>query len=383
MEIKFNKRPSEYLQGTAANVTFIVTNQCQLRCRYCYLHKEESKRVLPLSIAKKAVNLILDHPQKWSQQGVVFDFIGGEPLLEIELIDAITCHIKRMLYQKNHPWFEEYRFNISTNGLLYEDESVQRFLQKNIAHTSIAISLDGSKKKHDAHRVFPDGTGSYDKVIKSFKRYISQFPQGSTKATLSHGDLPFLKESVLHLFSLGVGFVDMNLVYEDVWKKDDPALLENQLVALADHMIKEGLYRNHSCSFFTEELGNPLSPIYNTNSWCGAGRMMAIDTDGLIYPCNRFTQNALSCSRPRAIGTVDEGIDENLQRAFLAMTRKSQSPPECMTCSAASGCSWCPAQSYDATCGATVYHRAITNCELHKAVARAKRYYWSALRGVS
>ena len=124
--------------------------------------------------------------------------------MEIELIDEISDYIKRRLFEEDHPWFNSYRFSFSTNGILYDDPCVQRYIQKNRTHISVGITIDGTKEKHDLQRVYPDGSGSYDDVVKNIPLWQSQFPNTATKATVSSRDIPYIKESILHLWSLGI-----------------------------------------------------------------------------------------------------------------------------------------------------------------------------------
>ena len=79
----------ESWQGNMAqSLTFIVTADCNLRCKYCYItHKSNDKR-MSFEVAQKFIDYILESPIK-KQKAVILDFIGGEPLLEVELIDSI------------------------------------------------------------------------------------------------------------------------------------------------------------------------------------------------------------------------------------------------------------------------------------------------------
>ena len=104
-------------EGAAQNITFIVTKDCQLACKYCYLVGKNTNERMTIDIAQKAIDYILEK-EKPNKKGVIWDFIGGEPFLEIELIDEICDYIKKKLYTLNHPWFNSYRFSFSTNGLL-------------------------------------------------------------------------------------------------------------------------------------------------------------------------------------------------------------------------------------------------------------------------
>lgn len=147
------------------------------------------------------------------------EFYRGEPFLEIDLIDKITDYIKIQTYIKKHKWFSMHRFCFSSNGILYGTEEVQKYIKKNQGKCSIGISIDGTKQKHDLQRVYPDGRGSYDDVIKNIPLWISQNPGASTKVTIGHDDLPYVKDSIIHLWNLGISTVPANVVFEDVWKK--------------------------------------------------------------------------------------------------------------------------------------------------------------------
>ena len=73
--------------GMAKSVTFIVTKDCQLACKDCYLVGKNSKERMSWEVAKAAIDYILDHEEDMKEESVIWDFIGGEPFLEIDLID--------------------------------------------------------------------------------------------------------------------------------------------------------------------------------------------------------------------------------------------------------------------------------------------------------
>ena len=366
--------------GIAKNITFIVTKDCQLACKYCYLVGKNSKERMSFETAKAAVDYILADREQFGEQSVVFDFIGGEPFLEIELIDRICDYIKEQLFLLNHPWFNSYRFSFSTNGINYHEPLVQKFIEKNATHVSIGITIDGTRAKHDMNRVWKNtGKGSYDDVVRNIPLWLKQFPSMGTKVTVSSPDLPYIRESVLHLFSLGIKDVNINCVFEDVWKEGDDAILEKELVALADDMIDGGLYRDHFCSFFTQDIGRPMDPEKENQNWCGAGMMLSVDAAGNFYPCTRFAAFSLRSKEPIIIGNVRDGIDKDLLRPFLTLDRLTQSPPECRECEVAAGCAWCQGENYDAAPVPTIFRRSTAICKMHKARVRANNYYWSRL----
>lgn len=366
--------------GLSKEITFIVTKDCQLACRYCYLVGKNTNERMPFEIAKQAIDYILSHENDFKEESVIWDFIGGEPFLEIDLIDKICDYIKTEMYRLNHHWFNSYRFSFSTNGINYDSEKVQAYISKNKEHLSIGITIDGTKKKHDLNRIYKgNGKGSYDDVVKNIPLWIKQFPVSGTKVTISSADIPFICESVLHLYSLGIKEVSINCVYEDVWKEGDDKIFEKQLILLADSIISRKLYEEYACSFFSERIGKPMDITTNNGNWCGAGRMLSIDASGTFYPCTRFAQYSLREKKALTIGNIRDGIDKNRLRPFLTLDRSTQSSDECINCEVADGCAWCQGENYDAAVTNTIFQRSTAICKMHKARVRANNYYWNKL----
>lgn len=375
--IKKGKR--EWQSGMSKTITFIVTKDCQLACKYCYLVGKNSKERMSFEVAKAAIDYILSHESDMPESSVIWDFIGGEPFLEIDLIDKICDYLKKEMFRLNHHWFNSFRFSFSTNGINYHEKKVQDFIKKNRNHISIGITIDGTQIKHDLNRVYKNGKGSYLDVARNIGLWQEQFPGAGTKVTISSADIPYICESVLHLYSLGIPEVNINCVFEDVWKDGDDTLFENQLMLLADKIIEQELYTDYYCSFFTEIIGKPLDRLLDNQNWCGAGMMLAVDAAGNFYPCTRFAQYSLREKKPIIIGNVYFGIDKNKLRPFLTLDRTTQSRPECVDCEVACGCAWCQGENYDAANTNTIYQRSIAICKMHKARVRANNYYWNKL----
>ena len=380
MDRYIKENTQSWQEGAAKNITFIVTKDCQLACKYCYLVGKNDKERMSWSVAKQAIDYILSMENDMREESVIWDFIGGEPFLEIDLIDKICDYMKTEMFRRDHHWFNSYRFSFSTNGINYDSEKVQSFIKKNHAHLSIGITIDGTEVKHDLNRIYKGtGKGSYQSVVRNIPLWLEQFPGSGTKVTISSADIPFIKESVLHLYSLGIHEVNINCVFEDVWKEGDDKLFQEQLMQLADAIIDSGYYHDYACSFFSENIGKPLAPELDNNNWCGAGRMLAVDANGIFYPCTRFAQYSLRGKKAWGIGNVRDGIDKNKLRPFLTLDRTTQSPQECIDCEVASGCAWCQGENYDAADTNTIYQRSTAICKMHKARVRANNYYWNKL----
>ncbi len=363
------------------NVTFQVTEDCNLACTYCY-QCNKSKNRMQFTVAKQFVDELLGHRYdnyfvKSERDGYIFEFIGGEPFMEIELIDKVTEYILLKMFELGMDT-SKLMFSFSTNGTLYFDERVQRYLDKYFEYISMSITLDGDKMLHDRCRVFKDGSGSYDVAEKALKHWQAKGAFVGTKLTICHENLPYLKQAVLHMINLGLTDIHMNCVYEDVWDDNDTKSLYLQLKGISDFIIDNK--KDVQISMFNQEYFQPL-PETETQNWCGGdGRMIAVDYAGRIFPCLRYMGSSLKNQKPFEIGRVGEGIakqENHCSRCNVlsCLTRQSQSKEKCLTCPVAKGCGWCSAYNYDLF--GTPNKRATYHCEMHKATALANAYYWN------
>lgn len=357
--------------GQSRTFIFIVTKDCQFRCKYCYLVEKNPYEVMSIEIGKSAINFIFAD-ETFEEENVILDFIGGEPLIEIHLISSLCDYFVEKARSNNHRWKSNYTIRITTNGLLYGKKDVQEFLKKHKEHISVSISLDGTKQKNDINRVFVSGKGTYDSIIDNVNLWIKQFPESESRMTISHDDLPFIQESVLHLLNLGVKDIDVRIVNEDVWKDGDEIVYEDQLISLANYLISNSICDYH-LSCFHEDKGMPIAD--NTDISCG-NRVLAIDSHGNIYPCHRFASYSLRSKAPLIIGNIFSGIEKNKMRSFACFDVRIHNTQECNDCNICGDCRFCLAEDYDSADTSTIYQHSKAICKMHKAEVRAYNYYW-------
>lgn len=280
---------------------------------------------------------------------------------------------------KESKWFGRFRISIATNGILYSTPKVQKFIKKNKNLLSIGISIDGTKEKHDLQRVYPNGKGSYDDVVKNIRLWKEQFPFANTKVTIGHDDLPYLAESIIHLWDIGINEVPANVVFEDVWQDGDDKIFEEQLKKLADYIIDNKLWETHNTTLFSDHIGSKLSEEDLTRNYCGTGKTYSVDSKGDIYPCVRYLPFSLCNKDSIKFGDIYNGIDKDKIRPFYVLNTKNQSNNKCLECHYNSGCAFCQAANYDFSSNNTNFERAVYICDMHKARCKANNYYWAKL----
>jgi uncharacterized protein len=135
-------------------------------------------------------------------------------------------------------------------------------------------------------------------------------------------DLPYLKESVVHLLDLGIKHLSVRTVFEDVWKDGDDVIYESQLIALVDYLIDNDLHDRHNLYLFDDGIGNPLNK-YDRHNWCDS-IMLAVDASGIFYPCLRFAKFSLRNREALSVGSVFDGVNINKLRPFYSVDRCTQ-----------------------------------------------------------
>lgn len=374
---------------SSISITFQVTDNCNLACTYCY-QINKGKHVMPLSVAQKFIDMLLENNEYTKQYidtentiACILDFIGGEPLLEIDLIDDIIQYFVKRAIELNHPWQYNYRVSICSNGVLYNTEKVQKFMQKYRNILSFSISIDGNKELHDSCRVFPDGSGSYDIAIAGVQHFRENFYDvPSTKMTIAPGNVNYLYDAIINLIDIGYKDISLNCVFEEGWTTEHASIMYKELTKIANYLLDNDLEDKIYLSIFDERLFCPKDPRDDTN-WCGGnGKMLALDWKGDIYPCLRYMESSLGNEvSPYIIGNVNDGLNckpehQKCVECLQKVNRLTQSTQECIDCPIAEGCAWCQAYNYQAS-GGDINKRATYICIMHQSRALANAYYWN------
>lgn len=385
--------PSKNLEAMHMNgshvktITLQVTDACNMACTYCYQHNK-SVHSMTFDVAKKFLGMLLDADEltnsyitSTKSDGVILDFIGGEPWLEIDLITKVSDWFIAELFRRKHPWAIKFMLDVCSNGLLHFDNRVQEYLKIHDKHLYYNISIDGNKELHDSCRIDLHGNGTYDRAIKAVHDYRKTFNgvMGS-KMTVAPANVGKLYTAITNMIAEnGYTNINLNCVYEEGWTNEHANTLYWQLHKITDWLFDNNLQDKVRLSMLTEHCGKPQSAEENTN-WCGGlGLMVAVDYKGDIYPCLRYMESSVGDKvQPYIIGNIDCGINrkkEHCERVdcMACITRRSQSTDECFNCPISTGCGWCSAYNYEIF--GTPNKRATFLCCMHKARSLANVYY--------
>lgn len=159
------------------NMVFEVTEKCNLKCKYCGLserlyekHDVRKFRDMPFEKAKLMIDYLLE---LWNDNYVedmnlpfIVSFYGGEPLLNIPLIEKIINYIEKSAIQGRKIYYA-----MTTNAMLL-DKYMDFLAEKKF---NLAISLDGDETAQ-SYRVDHAGNNSYRRVMRNVKLLQQTYP---------------------------------------------------------------------------------------------------------------------------------------------------------------------------------------------------------------
>ena len=100
------------------SITLALTEQCNLRCKYCgympkYFDHDYHLKEMSKEVAFKAIDFLLKNSHESDVCNI--GFYGGEPLLRLDLIKECISYVK-----ERYP-FRKPTYNITTNATLLDD----------------------------------------------------------------------------------------------------------------------------------------------------------------------------------------------------------------------------------------------------------------------
>jgi len=259
----------------------IPTDKCNIHCKYCFIENSmqpsHNFTFMTPDIMHKGVDLFAQHAIDIINPVVIF--YGGEPLLNSEIIIESINYISQ-----NYPRF---RISILTNGLLVTKKIASLFAEKNV---SVGISIDGTKENHDQARIFKNGKGTFNLVIKSIellresgcKDISISYTVGSHNVNSLVNDIKYLYTK-LHPNSFGINFlVDTDFERNPLSVSIEIATF--QVIEAFKFLRKRGIYE--------DRMMRKVQPFIKGEIHlkdCGApGNQIVLAPNGDIGPCQAF-----------------------------------------------------------------------------------------------
>ena len=252
----------------------MVTNQCNLRCLYCYeSHKKDT--MMSFELARQA---IIDHIHDERYDHISIEFMGGEPLLNFPLIRDIAEWIWESGIDAPYDLFA------STNGTCLSDEMKEWFSQHS-HQIELGLSFDGTPQVQDINRC------TSAKNI-DFEFFLRTWPSMSVKMTISTMSISHLYDSIVYLEQKGVDHIKADLAFMNGWDEKHLTVWSVELDRLINYYAH--LQKESRCSLLQVPVENIFAEQVSVKR-CGCGEdLVCIDCDGQQYPCQMFAPLSMS-----------------------------------------------------------------------------------------
>ncbi|MBQ8636574.1 MAG: thioether cross-link-forming SCIFF peptide maturase [Clostridia bacterium] len=320
-----------------------IAHDCNLRCKYCFAGTGEyqgHRGMMSAEVGKAAIDFVIKN--SGTRRNIEIDYFGGEPLMNFGVVKEITEYAKEQGEKHN----KNFRFTITTNGLLLNDE-VKEYVNENMSN--IVLSLDGTKETNDRMRYRVDGSGTYDTIVPKFIDIAESRNQDNyyVRGTFTAENLHFA-DDVMHMADLG--FLQTSVEPVVAPESESYALTEKHIdTVLAEYEKLAKMYidrrrEGKPFNFFHFMIDLDQGPcVVKRLSGCGAGHeYIAVTPEGDIYPCHQFVGNTDFKMGSVMTGEFDEEIKSTFEKSNI------YTKPECSKCFAKFYCSGgCSANAYN------------------------------------
>ncbi len=285
------------------HLTLHLTNRCSLRCTYCYASPGHADMAMD-TVRQAIAWAIQSRSGDASNENVGVVFFGGEPLLRRDLVRETVRHCQSIERTSS----VRFHFKMTTNGLHLDDEF---FEAPDTGRVFVALSHDGTKEAHDAHRVDATGCGSFDRLVPIVRRTLAHRPNTPSLMVVTPRTVHSYAESVQSLYAAGFRYILATLDHGAAWNEHHVAALRAQYTRLSTWYY-EAMRREEKFFFspFEVKIASHVRPTGVHQERCDLGRrQVSVAPDGRLYPCVQFVDQESWC-----IGNVLGGIDAEARR---------------------------------------------------------------------
>ena len=308
------------------NLVLCLTEQCNLRCSYCYYKDSQSARhsIMDDETLEQAIRVGLERSLHFKQSYFNITFFGGEPLLRKDAIykgvNIAKALVAEAIDKGQAPKNFVLNFAVNTNGTLFDDEFFELCERE---HFRIYLSLDGPECHHDIARRTVNDCGSFKLIEKNIPRFVKLAAVALSTVTRAHVET--LADSVKWLHEQGFRSLTTSVDFDGKWTGEDfdRLALQYQKMALYWKECREKgdrLFLGTIQDKVKLSLTDSRYRLYSCHVYSGA---IGVATNGNMFPCTRFiTSNE---NPPYLQGNVFTGFDEDackLIRSFVEQDKK-------------------------------------------------------------
>lgn len=301
--------PDEYsAQGTRYDtVILFLTNQCNLRCTYCYAHSGEyPSKTMDWETAKAAIDFAWKDVIKYDLKQFTLGFHGGgEPSLNWNVLTKSVEYTKSLASKKG----VKLNFSGAFNGCW--NNNIREYFVRNF--TEISLSLDGLPDTQNRQRPRIGDKPSFKDVDQTLRTL--------DKARIKYGIRMTVTNDSVGMLSENVDFICKN--YRPVKIQAEPVFEQGRALENASAVSDLSIFVREFIRAHTIARQRNIELFYSgarldllTNRFClAACRAFVVTTDGDVTTCFESYGREHPLSKYFLVGNYDGkgsfDIDQN------------------------------------------------------------------------
>jgi len=275
---KLGDRKLKYVEGLweippPFEVTFAVTQECNLKCKHCLARNNDTRQDLTIEKIRSIFRELVE--------AKIFNLsiFGGEPFVRKDIKEILS-------FAYSLP----FQISVNTNGTLIPD--FKEFLKK-YPRLSYCVSLDGSREEIvDSIR----GSGTFRRILKGLKSLTDFTNKIQISVTIMNQNLEDISNILTLCKSLGIKDIRLNHIFyigNASCNIDKISIISTEFKKLIGDIF--ALYQEYGNTisgalvymakqYFSKDL-KPIGEKILVHPCGAATRRVAIKPDGTIIPC--------------------------------------------------------------------------------------------------
>ena len=357
-------------QSTNGQFTLCLhpSRKCNLNCKYCFRESEYlGNDQLTFEVAKDAIDFLVDKYAPYASKYVVDLSGSGEPLLQIDLVKQIVEYCKK----KRNEICKNIEVMFCTNLTLLTPEMVD-YLDNEPA-IILGTSIDGDQITNDNNRMYANGKGTYDDIIKGLKMFKNKKLGLAVTITPLNQDIDLIYDHLYHLPNIDCISMSFIRCFDDSEfniSNFDAEYLSKRYTLLCEKILKELNNNNfdylekllNGADIFGNYIIQSLFKNFKNIYKCDAGKnRIAVNDKGDVFACSVMMGN-----QDFLIGNIYKEITIERQEFFFTPQTLN---PSCKNCSVSNICGGeCYANSY--LLNSNMFTLAPNMCDIKKLLIK-------------
>lgn len=340
---------------------FILSEQCNLACKYCFLgnnnpekRKHFSLQNMDRKTAEKALDFFIRQLEKNGNnvEKPFIIFYGGEPLLNFEVLEFVADSINKL--RVTNLRLKDAAVSVVTNGLLLDENKLKRLKELNV---NVGISIDGCTDESNALRVDRAGKPTFSNVLKILDMAKRIGIGVGLSVTINEETVKNKSEMLELILKYNIkGFGFNILMPEETFKvsEDYNEKATQFIIDMFVELRKIGIYEDRmmrKVKTFQESYSEPKH--YFADCGATAGGQLVFVPDGSVGICHGCLWN-----KKYFVSSInDDNFDARTNPTFIEWSHLSPiNREECLDCAALGICGGgCPVNAMNAKEGNTIH----------------------------